>query len=120
MKHIQWLCLLIPLALMACASTTRFSERQLTQEQPLLAPGSLVTVITKQGQQHAFRIIEITPQALVGRGKDGQRVTLPRADIASVEVSRKETGKIVAWAAFGTAAIVYAIAAFINSLDDNE
>lgn len=120
MKHCQWLCLLTTLALSACTTTTRFHNSQLSQVHALLEPGSQVIVVTRQGHQHVVRIIEITPQTLAGRLKNGQRLTIPRTDIASVNVQRKNHAGTAVLATLGGIAVAGLVYALFDGLSSDE
>ena len=111
------LVLILSAGMAACSTTHRLSGKQIVQEQILLAPGTKVTVITKQKQELVVRIVEVTPEALIVRRSGSANIVIPRSDIVSVVVKQKDRGKSIALAA-ALNALALGLAIYIdNALD---
>ena len=96
---------LIIILLVSSCTSHRVIEANKPNIQSHLKPGDKVRVITKDSQEHEFKVVEVTDEAIVGENQ-----TIMFRDISNLEKVSSNVGKIILYTSLGVLLAGLAIA----------
>jgi predicted transcriptional regulator len=94
------------ICLIGCSTTTQLTRPSTAIAKSEVGPGDSVSIQTKDGQRHEFRVTSVTDEAITG-----EAVSVKLANIEDMQVTRLSTAKTAGAFAGGSLAVIILLAA---------